>query len=59
MFKKLDFVLAKSECESVVNCDPGAVERVLKLVRVKLEKYSELLAQRPRYSNHLITGQAI
>ncbi len=50
VFKKLDFVLAKSECEAVVNCDPGAVERVLKLVKVKLEKYSERQSQQPRYS---------
>jgi len=49
VFKKLDFVLAKSECEAVVNCDPGAVERVLKLVKIKLEKYNERQSQRPRY----------
>ena len=48
VFKKLDFVLAKSECEAVVNCDPGAVERVLKLVKVKLEKYCERQSQHPR-----------
>lgn len=47
VFKKLDFVLVKSECEAVVNCDPGAVERVLKLVKVKLEKYNERQSQRP------------
>jgi len=33
----------------VVNCDPGAVERVLKLVKIKLEKYNERQSQRPRY----------
>ena len=49
VFKKLDFVLAKSECDAVVNCDPGSVERVLKLVKVKLEKYNERQSQRPRY----------
>lgn len=52
VFKKLDFVLVKSECEAVVNCDPGAVERVLKLVKVKLEKYNERQSQRPRYFLH-------
>ncbi|KAL3134828.1 hypothetical protein ABBQ32_007799 [Trebouxia sp. C0010 RCD-2024] len=46
VFKKLDFVLAKSEIEAVVNCDPGAVERVLKLVKVKLEKYNDRQSQR-------------
>lgn len=49
VFKKLDFVLAKSEIEAVVNCDPGAVERVLKLVKVKLEKYNDRQSQRSRY----------
>ena len=55
VFKKLDFVLAKSEIEAVVNCDPGAVERVLKLVKVKLEKYTERQSQRSRYIIHCIT----
>ena len=49
VFRKLDFVLVKSECEAIVNCDPGAVERILKLVKVKLEKYNERQSQRPRY----------
>lgn len=48
VFKKLDFVLAKRECEAVVNCDPGAVERVLKLVKIKVEAYTEKQSQKPR-----------
>lgn len=50
----MDFVLAKSEIEAVVNCDPGAVERVLKLVKVKLEKYIERQSQRSRYITQCI-----
>lgn len=35
VFKKLGFIIAKSEIEAVCNCEMGAVERVLKLVRVR------------------------
>lgn len=38
MFRKLGFVVAKSEVEAVCNCEPGAVERVLKLVKVKMDQ---------------------
>lgn len=48
VFKKLDFVLAKRECEAVAACDPGAVERVLKLVRIKVEAHTEKQSQQPR-----------
>ena len=54
VFKKLDFVLAKRECEAVVNCDPGAVERVLKLVKVKVEAYTEKQSQKPRSARMLL-----
>lgn len=54
VFKKLDFVLAKRECEAVVNCDPGAVERVLKLVKVKVEAYTEKQSQKPRFTRILL-----
>lgn len=38
--KKLGFVIPKAESEAVVNCNPGAIERVLKLVRYKIAKYT-------------------
>ena len=34
VFKRLGFVLTKAECEAVCTCQPGAVERVLKLLQV-------------------------
>lgn len=41
VFRKLGFIVAKQDCEAVSNCVPGAVERVLKLVKVKLSKYKD------------------
>ncbi len=32
----------KQDCEACCNCKPGAVERVLKLIKVKIEKYREI-----------------
>lgn len=34
-------MIAKSECEAVANCEPGAVERVLKLTKVKIAKATD------------------
>ena len=36
VFKRLGFVLSKAECEAASTCQPGAVERVLKLLQVFL-----------------------
>lgn len=33
VFRKLGFVLSKAESEAVCTCQPGAVERVLKLLQ--------------------------
>ncbi|GFR47034.1 hypothetical protein Agub_g8719 [Astrephomene gubernaculifera] len=41
VFKRLGFVVTKQDCEACCNCKPGAVERVLKLVKVKITKYKE------------------
>ena len=39
VFRRLGFVLRHPECEAVATCAPGAVERVLKLLRVRLAEY--------------------
>ena len=39
VFKRLGFSVPRAEAESVANCVPGAVERVLKLVKVKMATY--------------------
>ncbi|MEW5307052.1 MAG: hypothetical protein WDW38_002120 [Sanguina aurantia] len=36
VFKRLSFVVVKPDVESVCNCQAGAVERVLKLIKVKI-----------------------
>ena len=36
VLKKMGFQLAASDIESVVNCVPDAIERVLKLVQIKV-----------------------
>ena len=35
----MGFQVSKTDIESVVNCVPDAVERVLKVVQVKLEQF--------------------
>ncbi|KAK9817713.1 hypothetical protein WJX72_001100 [[Myrmecia] bisecta] len=47
VFKRLGFVVAKSECESVANCEPGAVERVLKLLKVRITGFLDDKTRRP------------
>jgi len=39
VFKRLGFSLPRHEMESVANCTQGAVERVLKLIKVKMATY--------------------
>lgn len=41
VFKRLGFMATKQDCEACCNCKPGAVERVLKLIKVKIAKYKE------------------
>lgn len=41
VFKRLGFVVAKSECQACASCQPGAIERVLKLIRLRLSKFAE------------------
>ena len=36
VFKKMGFQLAQQDIEAVVNCTPDAIERVLKLVQLKV-----------------------
>ncbi|GLI60970.1 hypothetical protein VaNZ11_003224 [Volvox africanus] len=41
VFKRLGFMVSKQDCEACCNCKPGAVERVLKLIKVKIAKFKE------------------
>ena len=41
VFKRLGFVVAKSECQACASCQPGAIERVLKLIRLRLSRFAE------------------
>mmetsp|Transcript_34090 Transcript_34090/g.75593 ORF Transcript_34090/g.75593 Transcript_34090/m.75593 type:complete len:242 (-) Transcript_34090:560-1285(-) len=41
VLKRLGFVIAKSDCEAIANCQAGAIERVLKLVKTKLVALQE------------------
>lgn len=43
MFKKIGFQLSKTDIDSVVNCVPEAIEKVLLYVRGKVDKYMENL----------------
>ncbi|KAK3262806.1 hypothetical protein CYMTET_28359 [Cymbomonas tetramitiformis] len=39
VFRKFGFSVNKADCEAVCNCVPGAIERVLKLLKVKIAKH--------------------
>ncbi|KXZ46729.1 hypothetical protein GPECTOR_41g694 [Gonium pectorale] len=41
VFKRLGFMVTRQDCEACCNCKPGAVERVLKLIKVKIAKFKE------------------
>lgn len=41
MFKKLGFQIKNTDVEAVINCVPEAIERVLRVIQVKLERYLE------------------
>lgn len=36
VFKKMGFQIASSDIEAVINCTPDAIERVLKMVQIKV-----------------------
>jgi len=46
VFKKMGFTLNKNDIEDVINCVPEAIERVIKIVQIKIEKYRESLANK-------------
>lgn len=41
VFKRMGFVVAREEYEAVVNCEAGAVERVLKLAKTRMARFQE------------------
>mmetsp|Transcript_19140 Transcript_19140/g.34635 ORF Transcript_19140/g.34635 Transcript_19140/m.34635 type:complete len:213 (-) Transcript_19140:311-949(-) len=41
VFRRLGFIISKQDCEDACNCKPGAVERILKMIKIKLAKYKE------------------
>jgi hypothetical protein len=40
VFRKLGFQLSKQDCQDIANAVPGAIERVLKLARIRLASYT-------------------
>ena len=47
VFKKMGFQLAPIDIEACVNCVPDAIERVLKLVQIKIEEFKMGVEQEP------------
>ena len=41
MLKKIKLTLSKMDIENVVRCQPDAIEKVLKIVRRKMEQFKE------------------
>lgn len=40
-FRRLGFMISKQDCEAISTCQPGAIERVLKLVKLRIAKYRD------------------
>lgn len=41
VFKRLGFSVSKADFEAVANCQPGAIERILKLLSLKVKQFKE------------------
>ena len=41
VLKRLGLQLSKSDIESAVNCSPEAIEKILKIVKLRVENYTE------------------
>jgi hypothetical protein len=41
VLKKLNFQLTKQDIENVISCQPEAIEKVLRVIQIRLEKYFE------------------
>lgn len=59
VFKKLGFIVTKQEIESVCNCEMGAIERVLKLVKVKIEAYNSRKQSSPGLEGSTTTADMV
>lgn len=47
VFRKMGFQLTNNDTEAVINCMPEAIERVLKVLQVKLQLYLEQQKMQP------------
>lgn len=43
----MGFQLSSTDIDNVINAKPESIERILKLVRVKMEKYMQKLKENP------------
>lgn len=48
VFKKLGFQISRNDIEQVISCAPQAVEKVLKIVKIKVEEYAESKGEEQR-----------
>ena len=51
VLKRLGVATTKEELEDVCNCKPGAIERLLKLVKVQVEMNQEEPAETQRWKH--------
>ena len=47
VLKKIGMQVSKADVEAVVNCEPDAVERVLKLIQAKVRRLIHTLIDNP------------
>jgi len=57
VFKKIGFQLSKTDVDNVINCQPEAVERVLRLVQLKVEKFFDKPRQEQDSTSPLKPGK--
>lgn len=48
VFRRMGFLISKANIQQVVNCVPETIEKVLKLVRQRIENFEEQKEEKPR-----------
>lgn len=48
VFRRMGFLISKANIQQVVNCVPETIEKVLKLVRQRIENFEEQREEKPR-----------
>ena len=48
VFKKINFQISKNDIEHIITCTPDSIERVLKVMKVKIEQYLDKMREKEK-----------